>query len=363
MEWKYCQHTSAATTVESLGWLQLAQHARDAQQLEVAQGALLHATEMGVSNTFLERAKLMRCKGGTEAQNAMTCLEKELAALKAAPLSGSHGSSQSGLDGSGSGLGRDAMSKSLLATTCVLLGQWIQESSSKESKEVIRLYTDAIHLQPKWEKAHFSLGKYYDLLLAAETTRSRANRAAQSLSGADDKGGGGKSKAYVSSGGVSPDVISKFLYAILKSYGQALSFGHKYLFQAMPRMLTLWFEHSEHWNGNIVNTPQLPPLSRVSAHHAASGATQGSGARGLGPQTLEEKFSQCHSNMQELVHQLAPYQWLTAFPQIISRLQRKEYDCPSVPSMVSFFGFSLLLSTSNSFVQLTMFTCDEGKAR
>jgi len=295
-----------------LGWLQLTQHAREAQQLEVAQSALLHATEMNVSNTYLERAKLMRCKGGNESQHALAFLEKELAALRAAPLSGAAHGSQGTLDS----VSKDAHGRALLATTSVLLGQWIQESSSKESKEVIALYMGAIHQQPKWDEAHFALGKYYDLLLAAETNRSRASRAAQAFAaGADDASR--KSKTAVS--GVSADVISKFLYAILKSYGAALSHGHKNLFQAMPRMLTLWFEHSEHWSGNVVNVPQMAPSNASSVGARGTQASASSSNR-ASPQTLEEKFTQCHNSMCELVNSLAPYQWLTSFPQIISRL-------------------------------------------
>lgn len=219
----------------------------------------------------------------------------------------------------------------LLATTYLLLGQWIQESSAKESKEVIRLYTEAIFVQPKWETAHFCLGKYYDELLAAETSRSRALAARQggASSLADDRArgsGSSKSKGSVH-GAVTPDTLSKFLYAILKSYGMTLSLGHKYLFQAMPRMLTLWFEHSEHWSGDIVTHPQTGSGGGANAARggAASGTQQSTSSHStvatrVVPQTLEEKFSQCHMCMMELIKTLAPFQWLTAFPQIISRL-------------------------------------------
>jgi len=221
----------------------------------------------------------------------------------------------------------------LLATIYLLLGQWIQESSAKESKEVIRLYTDAIYVQPKWETAHFCLGKYYDELLAAETSRSRAFAARQGAApslGDDRVRGSGSSHSKAKSavhGAVTPDTLSKFLYAILKSYGTTLSLGHKYLFQAMPRMLTLWFEHSEHWSGDIVaqsgsgggTTPGRAGAGAASSTQQTAGSSSTAATRVV-PQTLEEKFTQCHTCMMELIKTLAPFQWLTAFPQIISRL-------------------------------------------
>lgn len=92
-----------------MGWLQLAQQAREASQLEIAQGALLHASEMGVNNTFLERAKLMRAKGGQWMHDALVFLERETAALKA-----SNGASERSGAGSQSVLdiaSKDASSK------------------------------------------------------------------------------------------------------------------------------------------------------------------------------------------------------------------------------------------------------------
>lgn len=169
------------------------------------------------------------------------------------------------------------------------------------------------------EKAHFLLGKYYDELLAAESNRSRFgtlhSKQQQQQHNHIDYDSRGKpipSKAKVPTVGVSNDVVSKFLGAILKSYGSSLMYGHKYLFQSMPRILTLWFEHSENcWKGVVMQGAQIG-----GATVKATGGAKPTNA----PNNVDEKFSQCHVFLCELTKTLPAYQWLTALPQIISRL-------------------------------------------
>ena len=38
------------------------------------------------------------------------------------------------------------------------------------------------------------------------------------------------------------DPLSEFLQFIIRHYGKALEFGNKYIYQCMPRMLTLWLD-------------------------------------------------------------------------------------------------------------------------
>ena len=179
------------------------------------------------------------------------------------------------------------------------------------------MYNSAIYCAPKWDKAHFCLGKYYDELLAAE-----ANRRSARIVVLEEGKSSGSSKTRTTAANAF-DSTAKFLYTILKHYGSSLSFGNKYLFQAMPRMLTLWFEHSEHWSGNVVpiraTQPSVVGVGSTPSTPSGRGGGASSTVRPV-PVTLEEKFSQCHDSMMELVRNLAPFQWLTAFPQIISRL-------------------------------------------
>lgn len=194
---------------------------------------------------------------------------------------------------------------------------------------MITLYHQAIHFQPKWEKAHFLLGKYYDELLTAESNRSRvgtlhSKQQQQQQQEVDARGRPlpSSSKPRVAVSGASPDVMSKFLGAILKSYGQSLTLGHKYLFQSMPRILTLWFEYSEtHWDGKLIPSAQVGGLASVTPK--SSGGGPAAAAKSAAPSSLPEKFSQCHTWLCNLTKTLPAYQWLTAFPQIISRLTHK----------------------------------------
>ena len=306
------------------GWWRLAELARDTSQLDVAQGALLHAQELGVQHLFIERAKLLRARGGRFEHDALMYLEREFGVLR--DTSAPTVSSQTTLEATFTQA--PVHLKPLLATTSVLLGQWVQESSAKESNHVFKLYNQAIWMSPRMEAPHFFMGKLYDELLTAEINKGKAAaRDDDRMRGTSGSSVASKSKHSYSVGGASPDVAGKFLHAILKCYGSALTHGNRFLFQALPRMLTLWFEHSEHWSGTVSASSQLK-ASVGSAAHSSQSERSGGGIPGLGsgrgsagtPQTLEEKFSQCHTLMTDLVKTLAPFQWLTAFPQIISRL-------------------------------------------
>jgi hypothetical protein len=71
---------------------------------------------------------------------------------------------------------------------------------------------------------------------------------------------------------------------IVQNYGRALQWGHAHIFQSLPRLLTLWFEAAS----------AFPAGSRVAEDLSAT--------------------------MRSLSRSLPVYQWLTALPQLISRI-------------------------------------------
>ena len=64
-------------------------------------------------------------------------------------------------------------------------------------------------------KAHFLLGRYYERMQRAKSTTAAG------------------SFAYIGN--------------IVDNYGRALKYGHKFVFQALPRMLTIWYVYHYHW--------------------------------------------------------------------------------------------------------------------
>ena len=87
-----------------------------------------------------------------------------------------------------------------------------------------------------------------------------------------------------------PPKYLHYLKYVIKYYGTALKYGHVYIYQSLPRLLTLWFG-----NGQIF-AKDLPNYKNF----------------------INAELSAVDKLMQQFEDQLPPYQWLTCFPQLIS---------------------------------------------
>ncbi|KAE8133779.1 hypothetical protein BDV38DRAFT_274097 [Aspergillus pseudotamarii] len=71
----------------------------------------------------------------------------------------------------------------------------------------------------RWEKAHYYLGKHYNKILDSEKTKPLGKEAQIYLSGEASK-------------------------LVIDNYLRSLAHGNKYVFQSLPKVLTLWLEHA-----------------------------------------------------------------------------------------------------------------------
>ena len=252
-------------------WLHLAKVAREAKQLETASGALHHAGRQQILSlqTCIEHAKLLRDKGRfheallylEKNQNQKMQRDSNSMSLSSIPktVSNNHG-----------------------ASSLLLMGKWMQESGVKEAKEIIDIYRRAIHLQPYWEKGHFVLGKYWDKIMSNNLNQ----RDLKSV------------KMFFERKNLNVEDVNamKCLTKALTNYGTSLSKGHHYIFQSLPRMLTLWFDFGEHWNPKTSRNKN-PKINEINT-----------------------QFLKSHQTMLQILDKTAAFQWLTALPQIISRI-------------------------------------------
>lgn len=267
-----------SNTAAGEGWLVLAKEARVARQFEAAAGALLHASRHGAQNLYIEHTKLLRARG--KLPEALQYLEKENERCQKLKSSGTLGSKQA---------------SEVLAQMYLLMGKWIQECGAKESKEVISLYTKAIYDSPQWEKAYFLLGKFYDKLLEANGATKPSNAAQKN------------SKQVQNHWERSLSLLPK----ILHFYGTSLIKGHHYIFQTMPRLLTLWLDYSVYWDPSTTQRKVQSSLSKSSETSI---------------------FESANEVIVSLIEKLDPYKWLTALPQIMSRFchpNAKIFQCLS----------------------------------
>lgn len=382
-------------------WLILAQEARRHGQFETADAALMQAQRSGIPNVEIERAELLQARG--RQHEAATYLDKysRMTAAHPSPIisfhqaaaagggGGSHGdggaSSQLLLEaepGTGwdelrraislSGRSWEEHHQAVRAKTYLLMGQWAQESGAKESRDVIAYYKEAMEAAPTWSKPYFQLAQYYDKLRHQEMQfREEAGRKLErnlhSMEGIGGRDGGssssssrkrsGKSSgrsggrrsrsgsdAASSGGGGGPprpdSTEQRFLKVVLKNYSLSLMSGSEYVFQILPRMLTLWFDHSERWTGPYASTALRGGVSEEEllgvikeAHWNTEGRSSSSSSssssarrRDRRDESLEGTYLACHETMMDVAKRLRPDMWLAALPQIISRLTHPNPD-------------------------------------
>ncbi|KAK6188750.1 hypothetical protein SNE40_004864 [Patella caerulea] len=238
-------------------WLRSAKVARKAGYFQTAYSCLLHAGEFNLPEFALEKAKWLWEKGDNDA--ALTCLEKGI---------NEHFSNIINLKSDVSDEGK--AKRAVYAKVLLLYGRYSEETSSMESNAIVKRYKDVIDILPNWEDGHFYLANYYDKIMTTLI---------------DDKD--------------RPDKQGEFIIHVVKYFGQSLQYGSQYIYQSMPRLLSLWLDY-----GTTV----------VEAERKERGKSQHK------IQAHNVILSRLNKTMEGLIRQLAEYQFFTAFPQLISRI-------------------------------------------
>ncbi|KAL5033391.1 hypothetical protein BDV3_000378 [Batrachochytrium dendrobatidis] len=269
-------------------WLQTAKDARKAGYFQTAYGATLHAMHFKVPQVIVEQAKLLWTFG----QRHQAIWELERAREKDHTDGGSlsnpvsfPGVSQSqmrtisavGIKGT---VQEIQPNNYLRAKTGLLLNRWIEETSGLMSNGIICAYQQISKEFPQWEKCAYYLGRFYNRLREGETEKF---------------GFGSKAKP--------PQLALQTLQISLicfKQYIKAISYGTKYMYQTMPRLLTLWLDC-----GNLVL--ELPPDDERI-----------------------KKYEALNQHMRRLCTTLPTYQFLTAMPQLVSRISHKNQQVQQV---------------------------------
>ncbi|KAM3215295.1 hypothetical protein ACQJBY_067339 [Aegilops geniculata] len=123
-----------------------------------------------------------------------------------------------------------------VSKTLLLYTRWIHNTGQKQSEEIKTLYSRVTELRPKWEKGFFCMAKFLDDLLVDARKRQE-----------DKKFTGGVGSVTPGSAGSASAPAKErpwweLVPTVLLCYAKGLHKGHKNLFQALPRLLTVWFE-------------------------------------------------------------------------------------------------------------------------
>ncbi|XP_072968879.1 serine/threonine-protein kinase ATR [Typha angustifolia] len=272
-------------------WLQYAKLCRSAGHSETAHRVILEAHATGAPNVHMEKAKLLWSTRKSDC--AIAELQQSLLNMPAEVLGAAVISSLSSLSLALPNAPLSAMQASKenldVAKTILLYTRWIHYTGQKQKEDIICLYSRVRELQPKWEKGYFFMAKYCDDLLVDARKRQEDILAMQS-------GYALKQISASSSSSLNPSTEEKpwwsYLPDALLFYAKGLHKGHKNLFQALPRLLTLWFEF-----GSIYHKDGLSSNKTMKAVH-----------------------TRVLSIMRGCLKDLPTYQWLTVLSQLISRI-------------------------------------------
>ncbi|XP_029885145.1 serine/threonine-protein kinase ATR isoform X1 [Aquila chrysaetos chrysaetos] len=226
-------------------WLQSARVARKAGHHQTAYNALLNAGESTLSELYIERAKWLWSKG--EVHQALIVLQKGVELCfpeNKAPCS--------------------SKNQLIHGRAMLLVGRFMEETANFESNAVMKKYKDVTIFLPEWEDGHFYLAKYYDKLMPMVTDNKMEKQG---------------------------DLIRY----IVHHFGRSLQYGNQFIYQSMPRMLSLWLD----FGAKAYECDKASRSERVQ---------------------MKNDLAKINKVITEHTNHLAPYQFLTAFSQLISRI-------------------------------------------
>ncbi|KAF9435330.1 serine/threonine-protein kinase M1 [Entomortierella beljakovae] len=291
----------ASYLAESCGklWLQSAKAARKSGNDEVSYSAMLRAEKLMNRSAPLERAKY-EFLHNNERQAIKTidmALNQSLAVSQLGSTMASRlvtsSSTSSRLRNTPSGNHRvsiinmdlkrvqnhtvDTNKAGYIRSKAYLLRtRWMDRSNLVSPNDILEGYRQATVECERWEKGYYIVGQYY-LKLYDNSRRTRTRI---------------------------PTL--PHLTNACRLFGKALTLGPKYLYQALPRLLTFWLEL-----GNQALLGRSSSNSSIQSNAAI-------------------EFQHVNKLMENLAGFLPEYMFLSAFPQIISRMCHKNPDAFAV---------------------------------
>jgi len=261
-------------------WLALARLCRAQGHLEAASVASLEAVARGAAGAGLERARLLWARDAPA--TALATLRAAVAAAETSHVSRAGGASPA--------TAADRLGE---AEATLQLAEWVAARGARAARDVSSLYESAIALAPAASsvagEAHFSYGAYLDAL-AADAQARQAGAAGVAASRGDRRGDrlGGRSRIPLGEEAPHAEIVP----LVLAHYGAALGAGSARAAQALPRLLTVFFEHGT----ACVRAPRPANARERKAREAALDA------------------------MAKLAARAPLAVWLPALPQLTSRL-------------------------------------------
>ncbi|KAH9002229.1 hypothetical protein EDB86DRAFT_3063350 [Lactarius hatsudake] len=229
-------------------WLISAKIARKAGHWQTAYSAILQAQESRTTFSLMQKVRLLRATG--EPLRALQELTHYLQTTRV---------QDNPLDSDVIEITEDESEvKQQKARAELLRARWMEESDRYEISDVHKVFQQATELWQKWESGMFYYGKYQD-------------RCFDTIPPVDLKIRG-----------------LRMRLSTVRCFTKAMKYGNKFIYQTVPRLLTIWLDMGED--------------ATVNTH---------------------EYFIKISAEISRAISGVPAFKWYTAFPQIASRVGHK----------------------------------------
>ncbi|KAG4284125.1 hypothetical protein FPRO06_08504 [Fusarium proliferatum] len=245
-------------------WLSSARLARKSNSLHQSFNAILHASKLGDDAATIENAKLLWREN--QHRKAIQVLQGAIKSNKFM--------TQTGIATSTSSSKLSPQQKLLTARAQLLLAKWLDSAGQTHAGALREKYQQPPKTFSTWEKGHYYLGRHYKKILEAEKPLK-----------ADDQ-----SDNYIT---------GEVARLVIENYVRSLNSGTKYLYQTLPRILTLWLD----LGAQVDKAPEGKASLSRELHRRRV-----------------EQLNLLHSFLDKYIHRLPAYIFYTALPQIVARI-------------------------------------------
>lgn len=251
-------------------WMTSAKLARKAQATQQAFNAVLRASVLGDKSAALEQAKLMWQEGDHR---------KAIQTLDGAIESGAFGTRISPADGDSMTVDTAGQEErnDMSAKAFVLLGKWLDQAGQTQSEVIIKTFRKSTEQNRRWEKGWYNLGRHYNKILESEKLKPPGKESQPFLTGEAAK-----------------LVIDNFLRALVS--------GNKYMFQTLPKVLTLWLDLV---GGKEIEHDARRGNSQFHQHNATQ---------------RKKVIEETNATVKKYLEKIQPYALYTILPQLVARI-------------------------------------------
>ncbi|KAI9373995.1 hypothetical protein BJX61DRAFT_532757 [Aspergillus egyptiacus] len=253
-------------------WLTSARLLRRGNFSNQAYQSMLNAAHLKDRSATIEHARLLWKDG--HHRKAIQILEGAIAANEFASTAANRENANSPSSAST----YETNQNLLAARAHLLLAKWTDRAGQTQSDIIVQRYREVIKLQVKWEKGHYYLGKHYNKILDSEKSKPLGKEAQIYLSGEASK-------------------------LVIDNYLRSLAHGNKYVFQSLPKVLTLWLEHA-----STVEQPFDPKRGDNEEFQA---------------HTLNQRkkcLDDIHSQLKKYINRVPAALLFTILPQVVARI-------------------------------------------